>query len=524
MGVPLRRAPFRSASTVCAPRSSILLRGPALLLGLALGGLVSVGTDARAGGFEMPANGTEALARGGAFTAKADSPLALEYNVGGLGGQRGTRMVFDNNLWFGEYRFQRAGGDASGPYPEIRTDASTPFYAPWFGLSTDFGFFRRITFAIGAFGPSSVGRRTYPLFVPTEGGGLRPGPGRYDVLATNLLIVFPTIAMGIHAHRVIDFGISVQQVSAVLNLASASYAPLANSNAPCGEQPEDSRCDAFTRVRVKSFDNFALAFGTMIHPMPSLDIGLHVRSAVNLGIRPITAKGTVAATTPPALSDLPPLGTERMDAEFQTWLPWQFRFGLRYAYKKAERQVFDVEVDGTYEAWSWNDTSDNKLTLVKPPMLVNRGMPFTILLRHNYRDTFSIRAGGSYTQPLSEQASLTLRLGAFVDSSSTRDENIRLDFDTLTKIGGTGGLGLTVRGITLNVAYAYLYSVPRTVENGALSPVNGTNGMPLSFNDMLAPAVNNGSYSGQTHLVSLGLSVLFDDLVKGAGWVARNRG
>lgn len=518
-------SPVRPVLTPSAPRlAAVGALGLAVSLSLTLGG----SGRARAGGFEMPANGTEALGRGGAFTARADTPLALEYNVAGLGGQRGTRMVFDNNLFFGQYRFQRAGSDGFGPYPEISTDGSQPFYAPWFGLSTDFGFFRRVTFAVGAFGPSSVGRRSYPLFVPatdpaTGMSGVRPGPGRYDVMATDLLIVFPTLAMGVHAHRVLDLGIAVQQVSAVLNLASASYAPLPNNNAPCAERPEDARCDALTRVQVRSFDNFALALGAMVHPTPSFDIGVHVRSAVNLGLHPIRAKGTVSATTPPALADLPPLGTERMDAQFETWLPWQFRFGLRYSHKPAGREIFDVEIDGTYEAWSWNDGSDNKLTLLKPPMLVNRGEPFTILLRHNYRDTFSVRAGGSYTQPISEQSSLILRLGALVDSSASRDTDLRLDFDTLMKAGATVGLGLYARGVTLNIAYAYLHSLPRTVESGALVPINGTNGQPLSFNDVPAPGVNSGSYSGQTHILSIGLSVLFDDLVKGAGWVASHR-
>ena len=66
-------------------------------------------TAAFAGGFEFPDNGTEALGRGATFTAKADSPLAIEYNVGGLAQQRGTRLLFDSNLVFQNFKFQRAG-------------------------------------------------------------------------------------------------------------------------------------------------------------------------------------------------------------------------------------------------------------------------------------------------------------------------------------------------------------------------------------------------------------------------------
>ncbi|HEX4461131.1 MAG TPA: hypothetical protein VIA18_24290, partial [Polyangia bacterium] len=41
-----------------------------------------------AGGFELPDNDAEALARGAAFTAKADDGMAIEYNVAGLARQR----------------------------------------------------------------------------------------------------------------------------------------------------------------------------------------------------------------------------------------------------------------------------------------------------------------------------------------------------------------------------------------------------------------------------------------------------
>ena len=60
--------------------------------------MLGLPTVAFAGGFEFPDNGTEALGRGGAFTAKADSPLAIEYNIGGLAKQRGTKLLFDSNL------------------------------------------------------------------------------------------------------------------------------------------------------------------------------------------------------------------------------------------------------------------------------------------------------------------------------------------------------------------------------------------------------------------------------------------
>ena len=43
-----------------------------------------MGEAARAGGFDIPDLGTEPLGRGGAFVAKADSPIAIYYNVAGM--------------------------------------------------------------------------------------------------------------------------------------------------------------------------------------------------------------------------------------------------------------------------------------------------------------------------------------------------------------------------------------------------------------------------------------------------------
>src|SRR4051812_19706638 len=76
-----------------------------------------------AGGLELPDNGTEALGRGGAFTAKADDATAMQYNVAGLARQRGTRLLFDGNLLLSTLDFQR-----SGNYPDAVTPAT-----PWGG-------------------------------------------------------------------------------------------------------------------------------------------------------------------------------------------------------------------------------------------------------------------------------------------------------------------------------------------------------------------------------------------------------
>src|SRR5580692_10031200 len=95
-----------------------IVRRSALLV-LALLGWPS---RALASGFEIPDNGTQAIGRGGAFTARADDGTALEYNVAGLAQQRGTRLLLDANLWLSSYTFQR-----SGAYPDNPGNPLTPW-------------------------------------------------------------------------------------------------------------------------------------------------------------------------------------------------------------------------------------------------------------------------------------------------------------------------------------------------------------------------------------------------------------
>lgn len=470
--------------------------------------------SAFAGGFEIPANGTEALGRGGAFTAKADSPLALEYNVAGLAQQRGTHALIDNNLVFSRYRFAREGGDSFGPYPSVQADGSRPFYAPWFGMTTDFGFFERFTFAFGIYGPSSIGQRTFPMFVSSESGKLRPGPTRYDVATTDLLIFFPTLAIGFRAHKMLDLGFSVQQASAQIKLASATYAPQSlpvfPESAACTKQAEVAGCDSVTRFSGTSYDNYLLSLGALLHLGRSVDVGVNVRSASNLGIRPMTIRGTVAATEPLYLQGAG-IGAEQMDGEFTVWLPWVFRAGVRYGQKLGGMQLFDIELNAVYEAWSWLDGTDHYLTLKNPPPLVNRGEPLTITLPHRYKDTIGLRLGGSLYMPMTADAGVTMRMGGFYDSSASADQDLRLDFDTLAKLGITAGLGVSMRGVELNAAYSYQHSLSRTVTSGELRIIDGTTGQPVRINDQVAPAINNGTYSGSTHVLSLGLTLRFDE-------------
>jgi long-chain fatty acid transport protein len=455
---------------------------------------------ATAGGLEFPGNGTEALARGGAFTAKADDATAFDYNVAGFARQRGTRLLIDLNLVFHRFEFQR-----SGVYPDDPTNPATPwggkpfpkvqdtggaFAAPFFGLSTDFGALDRWTFALGLYGPSSVGNRTYPLGVNGQ-----PSPSRYDVVQATPFVVFPTLAVGVRLAKWLDLGLALHVPVGKFDLASVSYTDIGPG--VC-KNVEFQPCDALNQLHTVGATATASG-GLLVRPARFLAFGVNVRAPFT-----IHSSGTVHPTAPVALN----MPITDAPASFSTSFPWIVRAGLRFMYMKGTHEAFDIEADATWEGWSHAPDPQVQIDALS----IFTDIHPTIL--HNYKDTFSLRLGGAINARLPIGV-LSFRLGGFYDSSATDPKDTRLDFDTLEKIGLTGGIGYKARGIAINLAYAYLIEGSRNVTNGDIAPINGAqHGMPIDSAGNPLPAVNNGFYSANTQVLSLGLTVAWDDLVK----------
>jgi len=452
-----------------------------------------------AGGLEIPDNGTEALARGGAFTAKADDATALQYNVAGLARQRGTRLLFDGNLVLSTLDFTRAGSypDAPSaatpwggqPFPEVRNTGG-PFFAPFVGLSSDFGL-DRWTFAVGVFGPSSVGNRTYPLSV----GGV-PSPARYDLVQALPLLVLPTAAAAVRVTRWLDLGLALHVAVAKFDLTSVSFTDISKGVCPNVEyQP----CDSTNKLSTTGATATA-ALGVMLHPLRWWHVGVNVRGPVYL-----TTSGTVQATAPSAV----PMQIDPAPATFSTNLPWVVRVGTRIAKLRADDfELADLELDATWENWSAAQGDGPKVNI--PSLSIFQDIHPTIV--HHYHDTFSLRLGASYNAALPAGV-LSFRVGGYYDSSATAPKDTRLDFDTLPKIAATFGLGYSVHGFTINVAYAYVHELDRVVTDGDIAPVNGAaHGDSVDDAGNPLPAVNNGRYHGETHIVSLGVTLRFDEL------------
>ncbi|HVH42892.1 MAG TPA: outer membrane protein transport protein, partial [Labilithrix sp.] len=465
---------------------------------------------AEAGGFELPDNGTQALGRGAAFVAKASDATAIYHNPAGLARQRGTHLLANGNLYIHSFEFQRIGtfpddpqdaqtpwGDT--PYPRVKNIAS-PFISPFLALTTDFGYFDRITFAAGIFGPPSVANRTFPLSI-----GGKPSASRYDFVQSRSSLLYPTVAAAVRVTRWLDIGVSGHLVLASFDQTMLSYSDLetCSENTIDGQKRrEDFRCDTESRLKAKG-TSFAATIGATVRPVRWLAFGASFRTPTN-----VSANGTLTPEPPSALPAGQELTAGPANLAFQ--LPWAARFGVRYIGMDADFEVYDLELDGTYEGWGSAQGLGPILTVPD----IGSFKDIQTVITRGYKNTIGVRAGGAYNIDTGAGV-LTLRGGSYFDSSATDFATTRLDYDTLAKVAGTLGLGYKIGSFGFDVAYAAVASIPRTVGTGAgkVRPINLVDGGSSSDRDgNPLPAVNEGSYRGFTHIVSFGLGVSIDGL------------
>lgn len=486
-------------------RSSRIARGRRACVSLAAALIVRgvcTASVAHAGGFDIPDNGAQSLGRGAAFVAKADDGTAIYYNPAGLARQRGTRLYAGGNLYLHAFQFQRSGSfpddpnDPSTPwgqrpFPAV-TNSAGPFFTPFLAASTDFASLDRLTVAVGVFGPPTIGNRTFPLVIRNA-----PAASRYDFIQSRSTLVYPTASAAYRVTPWLDLGLSAHLVLANFDQTSVTYADAAAGQCMNAEyQPCDSR-----NTLVASATTFAGTFGALLRPSADLAFGLSVRTPIS-----ITATGVLTPSPPKsAMIDLAP-----GQAVVTTRLPLIVRAGGRYIKMDGDFEVYDLELDGTYERWGAAQGDGPRLQI--PTLGTFRNIDSLIV--HGYNDTFSVRLGGAYNFDALDGI-FTLRAGGFFDSSATAFQYTRLDFDTLTKIAGTLGFGYRHGAIALDVGYAAVASVPRLVgtDQGNIRPINGTQqGRPVDSNGDLLPAVNEGAYKGFTNIFSVGLTVTFDEL------------
>src|SRR4051812_13512498 len=138
---------------------------------------------------EFPDNGSEQMARGGAWVARASDPLATIFNPAGLAGQP-SRVTIQSGLIFEHTCFTRvrASGDTTndplaapgGTYPRVCNDIK-PTLNPQIGAT--FRVNDRLGIGLLVIGPSSGGEKTFPDFINDASGTPQASPQRYLLVA-----------------------------------------------------------------------------------------------------------------------------------------------------------------------------------------------------------------------------------------------------------------------------------------------------------------------------------------------------
>ncbi len=473
------------------------LRHVAAAISVGTGLLLAGAPAARAGGLEQPDQGAQALGRGATFTAKADDPTAIYYNVAGLARQRGTRLLFSGNAMFNSFKFTRAGtypDDPNDPktpwggqpYPTV-TNVGGPAFLPMLAISSDFGYFDRFTAGLAVYGPSAIGGRTFPL-------GLQgaPSASRYDFVQSRSTLIYPTLGAAYRVTKWLDVGLG-----GVLVLGNFDQTTISYADAGQCKNPEYQPCDTRSELQASGKGGTA-QLGILARPLKELQVGLQFRLPYSL-----RALGRLSPTAPKILGNAD-TGLKAGDAQLDVDFPWVLRTGVRYVSMDGPSEVYDLELDVTYEAWG----STGNPQVFAPDLGLYKNVRTET--PRGYNDTFSVRVGGAYNFDVLE-GQLAVRGGTFYDKAATEFAYTRVDFDTLHKVGATLGLGYKRGPVALNLAYAAIASIPRTVADGQVRPLNGAKGgKPVDGKDQLLPAINNGEYKGFTHTLAFGVEITFD--------------
>jgi long-chain fatty acid transport protein len=489
-----------------------------------------------AGGFEYPDNGTIGIGRGGAFTAKANDLSAIYYNPAGLVKTKGKfNLLYNHNFTKLDINYNRIAWDYEKgdwhKFPDSENPVNNQYgFFNWgvlFGFSSDFGT-EDFVLAMGIYGPPAVGAATFP----------QDGSQKYMLVKRDILLTYYNLSGAYRISKNLSLGISLQLV----DLPKNRFSLVVDGYYLQTYYPFGSEYDVLTSLDVKErFKNITAIVGILWQPHESFELGFAGR------IIPIyfDAEGNVKLQMLGAFVQPPPdkpnpdnkiydkqTGKEDSRVTFSYVLPPQLRMGGRYIYHSNGRELFDIELDFFYEFWSMLDAFNidfkgDKIRIeLQDGSLLDRDLK-DIKLMKKYKDTYSIRLGGDFNVI---KDMLTFRLGGFYESPATRKEYTYIDFVSFHSFGLGAGLTFNYKGMDITTTYLHIFQ-PQWEVNEDESKVEqqrptGLCGMPgedpaitcspyyqnPDGTNRLGPPSNSGIYKSSYDVISIGLTIHFDNL------------
>ncbi len=461
-------------------------------------------------GYYSGVKGARAAGRAGAFTAKADDLTAAALNPAGLARIRSTTLHVGNRFSYNALSYRRAptldwGAEENGAPPyvefdEVENDVPWQLLDPMLGVATTFGL-TDWTFALTVYSPASAGREEYPL----DGGQ------RYMMVSRDVIMLNVAASAAWRLSDVVGIGASLVWI----NVPRLKYDLVVNGAPMAGSAyPVTSPMDVVGRTSGADYFTLNGILGAWFRPAPFLEIGLSgqviptsIETSSELEVQPVSDSLTGGDPIQPTRN-----GVAANDVTITLPLPLVARGGVRYRHLDGGKELFDVELDLTYETWSRVDkfaVRTNGLQAQVRSVTVDIG---TIEVQKQWQDTYTVSLGSDY---VAAPDALTLRGGLFYSSAATKAAYANVDFAAGEHVGGALGASIFAGPVELAVAYEYRQQLPLEVSEGDARLHQEVPGNPCQapytdpaschpqFLGQASPAVNAGRYDAHSHVLSL---------------------
>jgi long-subunit fatty acid transport protein len=452
-------------------------------------GMIGATEPARAGGLLLPGSGAISTSRAGAAVASAEGGEALALNPAGIAKSKGTTITVSAAIIDQALEFTRRGtyddiADEALPYegmafPTVRNDAKPSLGVggfqpiPVVAVTSDLGgVVPNLKVAAGLYAPTAYPFRDMCTELPGRGcqkyvfngdPNVPPTPSRYDVVKQDALILLPSIAAAYSITDSLDVGARFSAGNAHIKSTVTLWGELDNYS-------ENVTRDALFSVDAK--DNFVTSFGLGVNyrVTPAIELAASYNSAINVNAKGAarTELGSHASfngfpivIAPPedAYARCQPGGTRtEMRGCVELSLPQTATLGGRYRFLDgAGRERGDIELNVGWENWSAERASDYRVVVDGVVYLIDgngdEGYAAdiqTAFIRHNLKDTYNARLGGSYRIPVGA-SEVVVRGGIGYDTRAAKEGWYRVDLDGAARTTLALGAGYKARSWEVNV-------------------------------------------------------------------------
>jgi long-chain fatty acid transport protein len=468
----------------------------------------TVASTALAGGYFSGEKGARVAGRAGAVTAKADDVMAVHYNPAGLSDVGTTLIQVGNRFSYNAYSFTRKPTldwcnteNCVPPYvtfDEVENDTPWQVLDPLVGVATNFGL-KDWGFAFAAYAPAGIAHQRYP-----EDGGQR-----YMMVEREATILNYSLSAAWQYRNMFGVGASLQWI-AVPNL-SYSLVVEGHGMGNAAAYPVSSPYDLRATVEGKDLFTPNAILGAWYKPAKFLEIGVSgqvipasIETDSKLDLDPLSTGITEDVV-------LTRDGKEADDVSLSLPLPLTARLGVRYIHLHEDTELFDIELDVSYETWSRVESFKVNSDGLVANLLLQQVDVGNIEVEKEWNDTITVQLGGDY---VAVPNLLTVRGGVFFESAVADDAYANVDFVGGEQLGAALGGSFFVQRFEIAVAYGFRFQPSFSVSEKESEvsqetpaslcgpPYTGENCHP-AYLGRSGPAANAGTYRAHSHVASL---------------------